>query len=141
MVRSHGPDARLLMVDDLFALIGVITDGSHRSEFPLYQYELEKVDGRWTWSGEGDCRPWAALSDPLALGGHWRLDPAFPPPTRRSRVLHALVVYSGCPSAVRVRGVPRVVTTDAAVAVVVPVVNRVNSDACSPAHGRPSRSA
>ncbi len=132
MVRSHGPDARLLMVDDRFALIGVITDGSYRSEFPLYQYELEKFDGRWTWSGEGDCRPWAALSDPLALGGHWRLDPAFPPPTRRSRVLHALVVYSGCPSAVRVRGVPRVVTTDAAVAVVVPVVNRVNSDACSP---------
>jgi hypothetical protein len=46
-------------------------------------------------------------------------------------------VYSGCPSAVKVRGKPRVVTTEDAVAVVVPVVNRINSDACSPGEPTP----
>jgi len=134
MVRAHGPDAHLLMVDDRFALIGEVVDGGRRALDPIYQYRLERWDGdgRWVWSAEGDCRPWATLTGPPAVGGHWRLDPAYPPPTRRSRVLHALVVYSGCPSAVKLRGQPRVVLTDDAVAAVVPVVNRVNSDSCSP---------
>ena len=132
MVERQGPDAHLLMVDDRYALIGVVTDTSYNSDFPMYQFELEKLDGRWTGGGQGSCRPWAAFAGLPAVGGHWRVDPAFPPPTPRSRIIHALAVYSGCPSAVKVRGKPRVVMTKDAVAAVVPVVNLVNSDACSP---------
>jgi len=135
-VRSHGINAHLLVADADVTLIGVVVDGSRRSRFPLYVYSRQKVDGNWS-PGEGDCRPWAVLAHPRGLGGRWRLDPAYPPPGRGATVLHALVTYPGCPQAVNLRGRPRVVTTDAAVVVVVPVGTVFNSDACSPGEPTP----
>jgi hypothetical protein len=137
VVEARGPDAHLLWTDDDHAGVGVVVDGSPRSRSPIYYHDLEQVDGVWRESGgEGDCQPWARFEHLRALGGRWRLDPAFPPPDRRSTVLHALVTYPGCPTAVEPRGRPRVATTDEAVAVAIPVVTTNTSDMCTP--GKPS---
>jgi hypothetical protein len=137
MVQSRGPDAHLLWADEDDAVVGVIVHGAPRARQPIYTHDLEKVDGMWReGGGEGDCQPWARFEQLRALGGRWRLDPAYPPPDRRSTVLHALVTYPGCPTAVEPRGRPRVATTDGAVVVVVPVVTTSTSDMCTP--GKPS---
>ncbi len=137
LVQVRGPDAHLLWADEDDAVIGVVVDGSPRARQPIYYHDLEKVDGMWrAGGGEGDCQPWARFEQLQALGGRWRLDPAYPPPDRRSTVLHTLVTYPGCPTAVEPRGRPRVATTDEAVVVVVPVVTTNTSDMCTP--GKPS---
>jgi hypothetical protein len=137
LVQARGPDAHLLWADEDDAVVGVVVDGSPRARQPIYYHDLENVDGLWrAGGGEGDCQPWARFEQLQALGGRWRLDPAYPPPDRRSTVLHTLVTYPGCPTAVETRGRPRVATTDEAVVVVIPVVTTNTSDMCTP--GKPS---
>ena len=137
LVQVRGPDAHLLWADADDAVIGVVVDGSPRTRNPIYYHDFEQVDSLWrAGGGEGDCQPWARFEQLRALGGRWRLDPAYAPPDRRSTVLHALVTYPGCPTAVEPRGRPRVATTDEAVVVVIPVVTTNTSDMCTP--GKPS---
>jgi hypothetical protein len=84
----------------------------------------------WAYAGSGDCEPWAVFGR-QGLGGYLRFDDAVDRPGPRSRRLHLLVSYlRACRSEVRITGKPRVVMTDDAVIVGVPVRTRLAGDMC-----------
>lgn len=86
----------------------------------------------WAYAGSGDCVPWAFFGR-RGVGGYLRFDDSVARPGPRSRRLHLLVSYiRACRSEVRVTGRPRVVMTDEAVIIGVPVRQRVNSANCGP---------
>ncbi len=91
----------------------------------------------WAYTGSGDCVPWAFFGR-RGVGGYLRFDDAVARPGPRSRRLHLLVSYlRACRSEVRVTGKPRVVMTDEAVVIGVPVRQRVNSADCGPSRPTP----
>ncbi len=91
----------------------------------------------WAYAGSGDCEPWAWFEGE-GLGGYLRFDDRVARPGARSRRLHLRVNYMrACRSEVRVTGRPRVVMTDEAVIIGVPVRTRLAGDMCI--QGPPTR--
>lgn len=136
---TPGSAWRLVAEEGTDRLLVRVTSPAHveyvRLEYGTYSGASGGV--LWKYAGSGDCEPWARFGR-QGLGGYLRFDDDAPRLRAGSRRLHLLVSYlRACRSEVRVTGRPRVVMTDEAVIIGVPVRTRLAGDMCI--EGRPTR--
>jgi hypothetical protein len=136
---TPGTAWRLVFDEGPRRLLVRVTSPSHVEYVRLEYQTYAGASGGilWAYAGSGDCEPWAWFKGE-GQGGYLRFDDDAPRPRASSRRLHLLVSYLlACRSEVRVTGRPRVVMTDEAVIIGVPVRTRLAGDMCI--EGQPTR--